>query len=64
MCLREGSVVFVSELPAVGVEGGVLTVKFKSGCDSQVLAMPLWLVRLVHKRVAVLLGEQDAARAA
>lgn len=64
MCFREGSIVFVSDLPKIDNVGGVLTINFKSGCESQTIAIPFWLVRIIRKRVGELLIEQDNAKAA
>lgn len=60
----EGSVVFVSDLPQIDCRGGVLTIDFKSGGQHGKVAIPLWLVRLIRKRVGDLLREQDSNRAA
>lgn len=57
------SVKFVSEIPDTELTGGVFTIKYQSGGKAVTIAMPAWLVRLSHQKVADLLKQQDTARA-
>lgn len=58
------SVAYVGDLPKLDVVGGVLKFTLNSGSCQCTYAMPLWLARLANKRVADLIAEQDANKAA
>lgn len=57
------SIAYVGSLPKFEFSGGVIMFTLNSGNCQCNYAMPLWLARIVNKRIADLIAELDAAKA-
>lgn len=62
--MQFASVAFVSELPTIDSQGGVVTCTYVSGEMRRSCALPLWLARLVHKRLGEVIANEDELKQA
>lgn len=62
-CPSGSGITFVKDVPIIVAEGGAIIFALKSGQSTSQFAYPMWLARIVNKRVAAIIAEQDSKTA-